>query len=477
MSPTSLPDFSAASILVAGDVMLDQYISGSTTRISPEAPIPVVRREAQYSVLGGAANVACNLSSIGASVALCGLLGEDPAGDEIVALMQSSAIDNACLRDAAVTTIAKLRVISRQQQLLRIDAEDRYPESAIAALNEAVLARLQHQAALVFSDYGKGWLTDCEAQITRARQLGIPVLVDPKGGDYSKYRGATVITPNRSELERIVGRCRDDAELFLRAEALRAELDLEAVLVTLSERGMALLQRNAEPLHLASSAREVFDVTGAGDTVIAVLSACVALGLSLPESAYIANRAAAIVVGKLGTACVNRGELQAALAQEQVSPNESLVSELELARLLTDARTAGERIVMTNGCFDLLHPGHLNFLNEVAREGDRLVVAVNTDASVQALKGEDRPVNTLADRMAMLAALSCVDWVVAFDEETPQRIISELLPDVLVKGGDYRVEDIVGYREVTDAGGEVKVLGFMEGYSSTSLIDRIKGRS
>ncbi len=302
-----------------------------------------------------------------------------------------------------------------------------------------------------------------------------PVMVDPKGGDFTKYKQATVITPNLSEFEAVVGRCENQQQLVERGMNLLEDLQLQALLVTRGERGMSLLEKNESPLHLPTHAQEVFDVTGAGDTVISILAAGLAVKKSLAEATVLANMGAGVVVGKLGTATVNPEELQYA-AQGQRAHFSGVCNQVELQRFMQNARNQGEKIVMTNGCFDILHPGHVRYLQQARSLGDRLVVLVNSDASVSRLKGPERPVNKLEQRMEMLAALECVDWVIAFEDDTPKQMIDELLPDILVKGGDYNdITEIAGHESVLANGGEVKILSFIEGHSTTSIIKTIRG--
>ncbi|MEW5838899.1 MAG: bifunctional D-glycero-beta-D-manno-heptose-7-phosphate kinase/D-glycero-beta-D-manno-heptose 1-phosphate adenylyltransferase HldE [Pseudomonadota bacterium] len=471
-----LPDFSRARVLVAGDVMLDRYWSGATSRISPEAPVPVVRVESDEWRVGGAGNVALNVTALGAQAALAALAGEDEAAQTLRTQLARGGVQATLLANSASQTITKLRVLSRHQQLIRLDFEQAVPAALAEAMPATVAALLQGAAAVVLSDYAKGALSHAAEMIAAARALGVPVVVDPKGTDFARYRGASVLTPNLAEFEAVVGVCADEATLLARGEALRAELDLQALLITRSERGMTLLQQDCAALHLPAQAREVFDVTGAGDTVVAVLAASMAAGMALAQATALANLAAGIVVGKLGTACVSLHELRAAM-QAHIPLDTGVMGESALAARVAQAQAAGERIVMTNGCFDLLHPGHVRYLQQARALGDRLIVAVNTDDSVRRLKGASRPVNRLETRMEMLAALASVDWVVPFAEDTPQRLICALKPDILVKGGDYRVEDIAGGDCVLAAGGEVKVLSFVDGHSTTGMINRIKDQN
>ena len=467
-----LPDFSTGRVLVVGDLMLDRYWQGPTARISPEAPVPVVRVEQTEERPGGAANVALNLSSLGARVCLAGVVGDDAAGVTLQRFLDERGIESLLQRTAAVPTITKLRVISRHQQLLRLDFEQSLGSVDISDMQACCVAAIKQSQALILSDYAKGTLQHPQALIAAARAARIPVLVDPKGSDFERYSGATLLTPNLAEFESIAGRCASDRVLAERGEQLRNHLQLEALLITLGERGMLLLARDAEALHLPTRAREVFDVTGAGDTVIAVLAAGIAAGLTVVDAAGLANMAAGLVVAKLGAGNVTPAELRSALRhQENWSP---VVTREQLMLLLEEARSGGERIVMTNGCFDILHEGHVAYLQEARKLGDRLLVAVNDDASVRRLKGERRPINALPQRMAVLAGLASVDWVVPFSGDTPERLICEVKPDLLVKGGDYRPDQIAGYDCVTANGGEVRVLSYLDGRSTSRILESIR---
>jgi D-beta-D-heptose 7-phosphate kinase / D-beta-D-heptose 1-phosphate adenosyltransferase len=472
LPPRSFPDFTGARILVAGDLMLDRYWSGDTRRISPEAPVPVVHVARVEDRPGGAANVALNLAALGSRVTLTGVTGDDEAADILSAGLSERGIQTRIHRRADVPTITKLRVLSHHQQLIRLDFE-----APLTPLGEDPLPRLISTALgesdlMVLSDYAKGTLADPEQLIEAARALGKPVLVDPKGLDFTRYRGATLLTPNRAELEAIVGVCSDDVALVERGQRLRADLHLEAMLVTLGERGMLLLRADTEALHLPTRAREVFDVTGAGDTVIATLAAALGAGVELSEACALANCAAGVAVGKLGTATVTSRELQRAY---QGSEWHTLLDQDALLDAVETARSAGERIVMTNGCFDILHEGHVAYLQQAKRLGDRLIVAVNDDASVSRLKGPDRPINRVEQRMAVLAGLASVDWVCAFGEDTPEALICRVKPDLLVKGGDYRPEEIAGAECVRANGGEVRVLDLLPGRSTTRILGMIRG--
>jgi D-beta-D-heptose 7-phosphate kinase/D-beta-D-heptose 1-phosphate adenosyltransferase len=470
---SALPDMSASNVTVIGDVMLDRFWTGATQRMSPEAPVPVVNVSSQEDRAGGAGNVAVNLAQLGLTVSLVGLCGDDDHARALRRCVESAGV-RWNVMPCAAETIVKLRVLSRNQQLLRMDFEQPLSQYANDLFVGFAQQHLVDADLIVFSDYAKGSLALIESLIARCRSLGKTTLVDPKGHEFERYRGATVLTPNLTELEAVVGPCQDDATLIAKAEALRSSLELEAILVTRSEAGMTLIQAGAAPQHFAASAREVFDVTGAGDTVIATLAGCLSAGLPMAEAARIANRAAGVVVAKLGTASVTPDELsEVADAPPGVPDKQGVVSAADMLDVLADARGNGQRVVMTNGCFDLLHPGHIAYLEQAATLGDMLVVAVNDDDSVRRLKGDARPVNAIADRMAVLVGLSAVDYVLPFSEDTPAKLIEALAPDVLVKGGDYVVEEIAGHESVMARGGEVVVLDFLEGHSTSSLIDRL----
>jgi len=466
-------DFSQTKILVVGDVMLDQYWTGRAGRISPEAPVPVVKVADETVRGGGAANVALNVADLGAQVKLMGVIGEDSFGAQLNQVLKDAQV-NADWVFSESGTICKLRVLSHHQQLIRMDFETTVPEMAAQQLAEAVEKHVMDYDVLLISDYAKGALQFVGRMIAAANQANVPVLIDPKGNDFSRYAGATLVKPNQGEFELIMGTCIDEADLIEKAQRLLEQVDIEALLVTRSEHGMVLIERQADPTLLKSRAQEVFDVTGAGDTVIATLATAFGSGLSLPKSVNLANVAASIVVGKVGTSTVSLAELEEQLRLATRHKGYASMSEEEVLTLIQVAQQQGEKVVFTNGCFDLLHSGHVRYLNEASRRGDRLVVAVNSDESVRQLKGDARPIVPLEGRMELLSALSCVDWVLPFSESTPERLICKLKPDVLVKGGDYQPEDIAGAGCVWASGGEVAVLSFWDGYSTTRLVDKIQ---
>ena len=468
-----LPDFSTGRVLVSGDLMLDRYWHGGTSRISPEAPVPIVKIGDIEQRAGGAGNVALNISSLSGQVELLALVGHDEPATALKTVLTKSGVGCHFVAPEGCKTITKLRVMSRNQQLIRLDFETPFSAAESAQLKDSFQQQVKNCDVVVLSDYGKGSLQDIPSLIDAARCAGKAILVDPKGTDFSIYQNATLITPNQAEFEAVVGTCGSEAEFMSKGDQLRSELNLDALLVTRSEKGMVLFQRDETPFIQETRAREVYDVTGAGDTVIAALATALAAGCSLIESTQIANLAAGIVVRKLGTATTNRKEIQSEMIKH--TPLERGVSdEDDLLELLQKAKAVGEKIVMTNGCFDILHAGHVAYLAMAAELGDRLIVAVNTDESVKQLKGPERPINAVMQRMAVLSALESVDWVVPFSEKTPLRLIEKLLPDLLVKGGDYEINDIVGGQNVIDNGGEVKVLKFIDGCSTTAVIEAIK---
>ena len=469
----TIPAFEGARVLVAGDVMLDRYWYGATSRISPEAPVPVVHVEDIEERPGGAANVAANIAALGATPVLVGVTGDDEAAETLTALLESHGTEVILTRLQGFPTVTKLRIVSRHQQLIRLDFERPIQAESHAPLLSSYGHALGQVGAVVLSDYGKGALGTVQPFVERARRSGVPVLVDPKGTDFGRYRGATVVTPNLAEFEAVVGACHDLQQLTAKGEALRRELELEALLITRGEHGMTLLRAGRAAFHVPAHARDVYDVTGAGDTVIGVLAAAVATGQELEPAIILANLAAAVVVGKFGTAAATVDEIKG-LIQENTFAGNAIVQESELASRISSARSRGEVIVMTNGCFDILHVGHVQYLAKAKALGDRLIVAVNDDPSVRRLKGQGRPVNPLQRRMAVLAALEAVDWVVPFTEDTPQRLIQLVAPDILVKGGDYRPDQVVGGDFVRRQGGRVVILDFEHGCSTTATIEAIQ---
>ncbi|MHB8345585.1 MAG: bifunctional D-glycero-beta-D-manno-heptose-7-phosphate kinase/D-glycero-beta-D-manno-heptose 1-phosphate adenylyltransferase HldE [Acidiferrobacterales bacterium] len=469
-----IPAFENARVLVVGDLMLDRYWHGSTARISPEAPVPVVLVENIEERPGGAGNVALNVAALGSMATVIGLTGADEAADVLEQRLHAAGVTCLFQRHSGFSTVTKLRVMSRHQQLIRLDFEDGFQGYDPVLLRAEFERGVQGTDMVVLSDYGKGTLRTAPELIAIARAAGKTVLVDPKSRDFSHYRGASIITPNLAEFEAVVGPCPSEHAIVEKGVALLRVHEFGAVLITRGEHGMTLIQDGAGVLHLPAQAREVYDVTGAGDTVISVLAAALATGMDLETATALANMAAGISVAKLGAATVSVPELRRAL-QGQLALTRGVLSEDQLQVAVEDARSHGETIVMTNGCFDILHAGHVAYLEQARRLGNRLIVAVNDDDSVRRLKGEGRPVNSLGRRMAVLAGLAAVDWVVPFSEDTPERLICELTPDFLVKGGDYREQDVAGYGCVTARGGEVRILPYEDGCSTSNIIAAIRG--
>jgi D-beta-D-heptose 7-phosphate kinase/D-beta-D-heptose 1-phosphate adenosyltransferase len=464
-------------LLVIGDVMLDKYIWGEVGRISPEAPVPVVRAMHQTSQPGGAANVAMNLAKLGAAVSLLGFAGGDLDETLLLTSLEANRIESQFVSCAGFPTITKTRIVGGRQQMLRLDSENLggRSDSDHERLLTKALEQLPDSHAVVLSDYAKGTITPslCQAIISKARKLHIPVLVDPKTADFSCYRGATTICPNLQELSAALKSDGRNLDAVLAAgEQMAKNLDLEYLTATLSDKGIAVV-REGYRFVAPAVARQVFDVSGAGDTVIAVLALCLASGLAIESAVQLANVAAGIVVGKVGTVPIERHELLAALAPEISLQAENKILTLnELQRRVAAWRSNGDVVVFTNGCFDLLHVGHITLLEESRRLGDRLIIAINSDASVSALKGPSRPVVDENARARVLAALAAADAVVIFGEPTPLETILAVRPDVIVKGGDYREDDVVGAKEVNSWGGRVCIIPIVEGYSTTRLVDR-----
>jgi D-beta-D-heptose 7-phosphate kinase/D-beta-D-heptose 1-phosphate adenosyltransferase len=471
--------FGRKRILVVGDLMLDQYIWGTVERISPEAPVPVLSPGRKATRAGGAGNVALNLAGLGLDVAVAGYAGEDDHGDELLDFMEGCDIDtSAVIRLSDRPTITKTRVLAGHQHVLRVDTEDLsdIDSGHRDQLFKAIIAKLPVDA-IILSDYAKGVLTTrlCQRLIEVAEETSTPVLVDPKGIDFSKYSGASVLTPNLHELARAGGvQAGDFDELTRIAKSYVEKLGLEFLIVTRGADGMTLVDKD-QTIHSPAKAREVFDVSGAGDTVIASIAAAMLGGLGYADMLHMANVSAGIVVGRVGTVAIGQNSLMRALHAEEQALSESVYGLEELLLLAEDWRNRDQSIVFTNGCFDIIHAGHVTFLHKAAREGDKLIVAINTDDSVHTLKGDTRPINGQDDRACIIAALAAVDAVILFDEETPLELIKALQPDVLVKGADYSKEQVVGAAEVESHGGRVVLVPLVEGKSTSELVRKIAG--
>jgi len=462
-------------VLVVGDVMLDQYVWGDVARISPEAPVPVVRATMREERPGGAANVAMNLAGLGASVTLVGFGGGDREQLTLEELLAEQGIEPSLTVVPDVPTTTKLRILSGHQQMMRVDTESNLQFSAddYCRLLSNALAALESCAVVILSDYAKGVLSEqaCQSLIQEARRMHIPVLVDPKVPDFSRYRDSTCICPNRKELAAATGRRAEDLPGLLAAgQSLVRSLGLEFMPVTLGQQGIAVLDSDSS-LRVPALARQVFDVSGAGDTVIAVLALAIASHIQIEIAAQLANMAAGVVVGKVGTVPITKAELMGALAERAPTAMHEKVLPLEqLIARITGWRSRGDRIVFTNGCFDILHIGHISLLEEARRKGDRLIVGLNSDSSVRRLKGPARPIVGERERAQVLTAMSAVDAVVVFSDSTPLRLVEAIRPDVLVKGGDYTKDIVVGAREVEAWGGRVELIPLREGISTSRLI-------
>ena len=470
--------FSHLKVLVVGDIMLDRYIHGEVDRISPEAPVPVIRHAQRYERAGGAANVAMNLAGLGCQTFLAGFWGGDPEQAELASIVQGAGIDTVGVVSSSLPTISKTRIVGRNQQLLRLDIEsrDKHPAIEVQRLLERATELAGKVHAVILSDYAKGALSDalCESVIRAARAIGTPVLADPKTPNFSKYTGATTVCPNLGELSMATGVPAHESEAILAAgQALVAKHDLQFLTVTMSEKGISVLRPDST-FHSPARAREVFDVSGAGDTVIATLAASLAGGLQIETAVELANLAAGVVVGKVGTVPIAQHELIALLTPSSgLNAGEKILDLERIRKRVGEWRASGETIVFTNGCFDLLHVGHISLLEDCRRFGSKLVLGLNSDASIGRLKGPTRPIVGERERARVMAALAAVDAVILFEEDTPMELIRTIRPNVLVKGGDYTVETVVGHEEVTASGGRVEIVSTVEGFSTTNIVKKL----
>lgn len=484
-------EFSGLQILTVGDVMLDYYISGVTKRVSPEAPVPIVSKRSAWSVPGGAANVARGIARLGCSSSLVGLTGSDAPGETLRQQIAAEGIQSGLVKSRSRPTTCKTRILAHGQQLLRVDEETvQKPDlEERVALRVNLEARIADANALILSDYAKGVLLPgggaqslAVDALALAQKAGIPVLVDPKGVDWSRYAGATCITPNTGEFIKVCeayGLWNGDGEPTSTerqalSEALCKKFNLGRILLTRGANGMTLYEPGNQPVHIRAIMREVADVSGAGDTVIATLAACAAKGDSWQEAARLANAAAGIAVTKLGAAPVSIQELNQAINEKRTNPK--LYTWHDLNEKIAQWRRQGQKVVFTNGCFDLLHPGHIALLNQCADFGDRLVIGLNTDESVKRLKGPERPIQNEESRAMLLSALANVDAIALFEEDTPERLIQLVKPDILVKGSDYKLEEVAGADFVKSYGGQVRLAQLVDGCSTTDLARRIKAR-
>ncbi len=473
-----------ARVLCVGDVMLDRFVYGGVERISPEAPIPVLLVEREKHMLGGAGNVVANIAALGAKAMLLAAVGDDGAGKDVAKLLSDMGVEAELETVTDRSTTVKSRFVSGGQQILRVDREKSRPVSS--ETEQKIIARAEHliaqAGAIILSDYKKGLLTDkiVSSIIEIARRLNKPVVVDPKGTDFSRYRGATVVTPNRKELETATGlKAAADDEVRAAAIKIIAGCGIANVLATRSKDGMSLVSATADPIHIPANVREVYDVSGAGDTVIATFASALASGATMRNAALLSNIAAGIVVGKPGTATARPEEIEQVLSAGFAMEKQSYQRKTKYTTRQGAAeqaerwRTRGFKVGFTNGCFDLLHPGHLSTLRQAKAACDYLVVAINSDASVKRLKGPSRPVQDQIARTAILSALEMVDLVVVFDEDTPIEYLKAIKPDVLIKGGQYKLEEVVGYDLITSWGGKVVRADMEEGFSTTNTIQKM----
>ena len=469
-------------ILVVGDVMLDRYWTGDSQRISPEAPVPVVKIVDLDDKVGGAANVARNIAYLDGQVTLLGIIGDDENGERLEQLLVDENINSALVRQTEQPTITKLRVISRQQQVVRLDFEQPFSLEHAKSVQEKFEQQMSDFDFILFSDYAKGSLAYVKEMIASARKAGKTVLIDPKSKDLSDYAGANVITPNKMEFTSAGGIVTNEETIWQSAQEIMSECNIESILLTRSEQGMSAITRT-DKVDMPAQELEVSDVTGAGDTVIATLAMMMASGLSLADAAKVANLAAGVVVAKLGAATVSPEELYSLVNKHMFESKQAHYQTPfdEVLKHIEFARQSGERIVFTNGCFDILHAGHVHYLEQAKALGDRLVVGLNNDDSITRLKGPARPVNPLKERATVISGLASVDWVIPFGElngneydDTPFDIIQKVNPDILVKGGDYTPETIVGADFVQAQGGQVAVIEFVDGCSTTKIIEKIQ---
>ena len=466
-----LPTVPDVHVLVVGDIMLDRYLVGRTERMSEEAPVPVVQVDGTEDRLGGAANVALNVVSLGARCTLVGAVGDDANGSIVADLLADAGIETDLLVVDGWRTTLKERLVSQRKQIARMDFETPLPEAAAVEIARRTVARLADVDALVIEDYDKGGVDNPQRILAGAE--GVTTVVDPKFKPFAEYRGAAILKPNRREFQQALGGWPRQSDLAEVGCALARSSGVDAIALTRGGDGLTLFEANGNCQQMPALGVEVYDSTGAGDTVAATLGVCAARGWSWTESARVANVAGGLVCGKSGTAAVLLAEVNAALRNNAEGVARG-VGRRRLAAAVERARSQGERIVFTNGCFDILHAGHVAYLNEARGLGDWLIVAVNDDDSVRRQKGDGRPVNSLQHRMCVLEGLAAVDWVVAFSEDTPESLLAELRPDVLVKGGDYQPDQVVGADLVRAYGGDVRVLGEVADCSTSELVERIR---
>ena len=466
-------------LLVIGDLILDEYIWGAINRISPEAPVPILETKSENLALGGAANVANNLVALGCEVHLVGAIGKDEKGERLLSLISGQGINTeGIFRFVHRPTTSKIRIVAHNQQVLRIDKEDNRPitEETESKFVQHINKILPEMDCIICSDYHKGVLTEkvFKAITHRAKNSKKRVLVDPKSSDFTLYKGATLITPNQREVEQAVPiKIQDRNDLDRAAEYLLNLTHAEVLLITRGKDGMMLYQNKEEPVDIDTQAKEVFDVTGAGDTVVSVLGMALAIGFNYKDSAWLSNMAASIVVGKVGTATVTLNEINEYLQGEMLRTSHTILKLEELKKIVSLAKSTGKTIVFTNGCFDIIHGGHIEFLQKAKALGDLLVVGLNSDESVRELKGEGRPIKSERERANIISALKYVDYITIFDDDTPEEVIREVRPDILVKGDDYKMDEVVGREIVEGYGARVELIPIVHGLSTTGTVEKI----
>jgi D-beta-D-heptose 7-phosphate kinase/D-beta-D-heptose 1-phosphate adenosyltransferase len=464
--------FLKAKVLVIGDILYDQYIYGDVSRVSPEAPVPILKFLKEEMRVGGAGNVASNIASLGSQAMLIGFLGDDIKGEFLLKKLNEKHIFNKIVLLKDQQTITKQRIVSKLQHIVRIDFDNGYVEEKKHSILSLVKENINDYDLIVLSDYGKGTLKEIEKIIQLANSLNKLIIVDPKGNDFAKYKNCSILTPNLKEFEEIVGKCSNEHEIISKAKKLNKELKLDALLLTRGEKGMILISKD-DIVKLDAISRDVFDVTGAGDTVIATLAASISAGYQIREALTFANIAAGVAVSKFGTSSVSLNDIQVKLNTNKKNFKNKLIDRIDLISKIEILKKNNPKIVMTNGCFDILHMGHVRYLKEAKSLGDVLLVGLNSDISIKNIKGSQRPINNELSRLEVLSALECVDIITVFDEDTPLEIIKLIKPHVLVKAGDYKSDEVVGSKFVKQNNGKVKILTYYDGYSTTNSIKKI----
>ncbi len=467
-----LDNFLNAKILVVGDIIYDKYWFGDVNRISPEAPIPILKFQREEMRLGGAANVAANVVALGGNAMLIGCVGDDIEGKKVEKELNQLGISNKLIFLKNQITIIKQRIISQLQHIVRIDFDNGYKEVSDTNLFQLISENINNYNVIILSDYGKGTLNSIKKIISLANSLGKIIIIDPKGNNFSKYENASILTPNFSEFINIVGLCNSEEQIILKANALCHKLKLDYLLLTRGAKGMTLISNNKKPLHIDAFTKDVFDVTGAGDTVLASLALGMSSGFSIKDALYFSNTAASLVVSKFGTSTVSLEDLKKVLTKKYIFKDKLLRRE-NLNKEIRTLKKRGKTIIMTNGCFDILHMGHIRYLKEAKALGDVLIVALNSDISIKIIKGIKRPINNEISRSEVLAALEFIDIITIFDEETPIEVIKVIKPNILVKAGDYKLNEIAGSDIVKKYNGQIKLLTYYEGYSTSNAIKKI----